>query len=114
MTKKTEACPLCDVGTASQISAFRVITHPSGNGIADLRSMECGLCKSEYEGEEEMAFNKAAEVKLKADMQTLAVTGKIPDAMLRCWSCGVVMYESQRSYSDGHCPACECEIEIEP
>lgn len=110
MTKKTEACPLCNVGTASQISTFHVIPHPPGDGIADLLLMECGLCKSEYGGDEEMAFNKAAAVKLKADMQTIAVTGKIPDDMLKCWSCRVIMYTSQRSNNDGYCPSCDCEI----
>lgn len=112
MNAKTESCPLCDVGTASQVSTYNIIRNEAGRGVADLHLMECGLCKSEYAGPAETEFNRVATVKLNADMRSLAATGKIPDGMLKCWSCGVMMYESQRSYNDGHCPACECEIEL--
>jgi hypothetical protein len=112
MNTDTEICPLCDVGTASLVHTFNVIGHQAGRGVADHALRECGLCRSEYAGSAEMAFNQAAGVKLRADMASYQATGKVPEGMLKCWSCRVLMYEDQRSRNDGHCPACECEIEI--
>lgn len=112
MKAKTETCPLCDVGTASLISTYNIIGNEAGRGVADLHLMECGLCKSEYAGPAETEFNRVAAVKLHADMRSFAVTRKIPDGMLKCWSCRVLMYEDQRSHNDGHCPACDSEIEL--
>lgn len=112
MSSRTESCPLCDVGTASLVVTFDVIDTNHGKGVVDLQVMDCGLCKSQYACDEEMELNKMAEAKLHADLRSYVVTGKIPDGMIKCWSCRTMIYASQRIQNDGHCPACECEIEL--
>lgn len=44
--------------------------------------------------------------------QNPAATGKLQDGMLKCWSCKSMITYEQRSLNDGHCPKCNCEIQL--
>lgn len=112
MTTKTEQCPTCDDGTAYQALRFRVVKYESSSAVVETQSMHCRSCECDYAGRDEVDFNKAAAHKLDSDMRGYSATGKIPDGMIKCWSCKAIIYEAQRSHNDGHCPACDCEIEL--
>lgn len=112
MESVAQPCPVCDTGTAYPHSFFTPVNLPAATGVIACKNLHCDHCESFISGAAELQANKYSAVKLRTDIESYATTGTLPEDMLRCWSCKAFVYKDHRAENDGHCPACQCEIEI--